>query len=324
MEKLKNFLSTINIVAECKKYRVPIMRCPTFLFVMMGILVIIAILASYLISQLYSTDPEVQALLALVVAAITFSIGHFVVQSFAEMAELSLLKSQFLNIISHQLLTPMSSLKWALSLLNADNMNLTDAEKKEMTTIISQSNEKMINIVNSLLDVSRLDVGKISLHLEEADIVDITNNVIEKRKIEAESKGNVIKFEHGVDIPVIRTDIARLRVVIDNLIENAIKFSNPGTDIIVRIFPEGINKIMFSVEDFGIGISKSQRRHIYNKFFKAERVQYQTKGFGLGLFTAKFLMDALGGEIDFKSEEGVGSMFWFKLPVKSKLLNKKV
>ncbi len=311
---LKSFFQ-VNFISECKRLRVPVWRCPTVLFLIMGLTVVGAILASYYFAQKYALDPEVQALLALFTAAVTFVTGHFVVQSFSRVAEESFLKSQFLNIISHQLLTPLSSLKWALNLLMANNVEMTEKEREDLFSIINQSNENMINMVNSLLDVSRLDVGKIKLSLEKADSQKLVEEVILGRKQDVQTKGNVLKFEVEENLPAVYTDCARTKIVINNLIDNAIKFSKTNTEIIVSLYREG-NKIIFSVEDFGIGISKQQRKNIYKKFFRAENVfRYQTKGFGLGLFTAKFIVDALGGSLNFESREEVGSRFWFSLPV---------
>jgi signal transduction histidine kinase len=284
----------------------------------MGFVVIGAILTSYFLSKTYNIDPEIQALLALFVAFVTFTIGHFVVQSFSKLAEASMLKSQFLNIISHQLLTPLSALKWSLNLLNSENVKVPQEEKAELFSIINKSNENMINIVNSLLDVSRIDVGKIKLDMSEVDIVKIVKEVMKERKNEAGFKDTNFKFEIEDDLPTVYTDEIRMKVVIDNLIGNAIKFNKMGKDIIIELFREK-NNIVFSVEDFGIGMTKMEKKHIYSKFFRGKNIfRYQTKGFGLGLFTAKFIIDASGGELNFESKEDVGSRFWFSLPIYKK------
>ncbi len=296
----------------------PLYQCPIFLFLVMGFVVIGAILTSYFLSKAYNIDPEIQALLALFVAFVTFTIGHFVVQSFSKLAEASMLKSQFLNIISHQLLTPLSALKWSLNLLNSENVKVPEEEKAELFSIINKSNENMINIVNSLLDVSRIDVGKIKLDMSEVDIVKIVKEVMKERENEAEFKNTNFRFEIEDDLPTVYTDKIRMKVVIDNLIGNAIKFNKMGKDIIIELFREK-NNIIFSVEDFGIGMTKMEKKHIYSKFFRGKNIfRYQTKGFGLGLFTAKFIIDASGGELNFESQEDVGSRFWFSLPLYKK------
>ena len=316
---MKNLISKLfeelNIVAQCRKFKVPLYQCPTCLFIVMGVVVVMAILTSYYLAKNYGFDPEIQAFLALVVAGITFTIGSFVVQGFAKLAEASLLKSQFLNIISHQLLTPLSSLKWALNLFSATSIKITEKEKEELLSVVNQSNENMINIVNSLLDVSRLDVGKIKLNKEEVDLIDLVKDVVRGREHDMETKKIDLKLELEENLPFVYTDRARTRVVINNLIDNAVKFSRLNSEIIINVYSDR-NDIIFSIEDFGVGISKEQRKHLYSKFFRADSpIKYQTKGFGLGLFAAKFIVNALGGEMNFKSEENVGSRFWFSLPI---------
>ncbi len=287
------------------------------LFGIMGIIVIVAILASYYFARSYGFEPEIQALLALFVAAVTFVIGHLVVQSFSKVAEVSLLKSQFLNIISHQLLTPLSSMKWAINLLTADaeKTKVSDKEKKEFLYIISKTNEDMINTVNFLLDISRIDIGKIKLNFEKVDPKDLIQSIVGEKFQDAKQKGNFLKLEIGDDLPPILTDKLKIKTILVNLIDNAIKYSRPKTEIIISV-KKNKDKVMFAVEDFGVGISKDQKKHIYKKFFRADNIfRYQTQGFGLGLFVAKFLVDALGGELKFKSKENKGSRFWFYLPV---------
>ncbi len=312
---IKNIFSKLSIKRECKKYSVPLNKCPEFLFVIMGMVVIIAILASYFIAVFYGVEPEIQALIALFTAMITFTIGHFIVRSFVEFAEINNLKSQFLNIISHELLTPLSSIKWSLSILYAKNIHLSQSETDELLCMANQSTEKMIDIINSLLDISRLETGKIKLHLKEVDLVNIVNEVIKNKEADASAKNANIKFYYDGNIPKVKTDPKRIRIVINNLIDNAIKFSKSNSDILVKL-KKSLHDVIFSVEDFGVGIPKNQKKHVYSKFFKADNeFRYQTKGFGLGLFTAKFLLDALGGKMDFVSKENQGSLFWFIIPI---------
>jgi signal transduction histidine kinase len=308
-------MKKIKIFGDCSRFRVPLWQCPTFLFVLMGFVVIAAILTSYFFSKVYSIEPEYQALLALFVAMVTFTFGHFVVMSFEKVAEANMLKSQFLNVLSHQLLTPLSSLKWSLSLLDS-KVAISEDEKKELFSIIDKSGERMINMVNTLLDISRLDVGKVKMKFEKVDIGEVVKGIAESKKQEFDMKKNTLTLKIADDLPFVKADKQRIAVVVDNLISNAFKFSLPEKDIIIRLYVEK-GKVVFSVEDFGVGIPHEERRHIlFSKFFKSSNImKYQTKGFGLGLFTAKFIVEASGGGIDFESKEGVGSKFWFSLPI---------
>lgn len=291
-------------------------ECPMFLFLVMGFVVIAAIIMTYVLARNYNLEPEAQAFVVLITAAITFIIGHFVVQSFEKMLEINKLKSRFLDIISHQMLTPLSAMRWSLSLLKQDEReHFSEEERTEFFNIIKQSSDDMINIIHSLLDVSRIDTGRIKLNVSEFNLKDIVEDIMQKRANDVKMKDAKIVFDFEKDIPSVKADPVRIKVVVDSLIDNAIKFGKQGSNIIVQLYKDK-NKVIFSVQDFGVGIAEKERKHIFRKFFRSDdkAVRLQTKGFGLGLYVAQFIIEACGGKIDFESEEGVGSKFWFYLP----------
>lgn len=315
MKLIKKFFAELNFIKQCKGFRVSLWACPTFLFLLMGLVVILSMMMTYFLAKNYNLEPEVQALAVLITTSITFIIGHFVVKSFDNLVEVNRLKTRFLDIISHQMLTPLSSLKWALSLLKQDETKFSEEEKNEFFGIISQSSDDMINIINSLLDVARIDTGRIKLNISEFNLQDVVEEIVQKRANDVKIKGSSVVLDFEKDIPNVTADPIRMKVVVDSLVDNAIKFGKQGSGIIIQLYKDK-NRVVFSVQDFGVGISKKEKKHIFKKFFRSEEkvVRFQTKGFGLGLYVAQFIVEACGGKIDFESEEGVGSKFWFYLP----------
>ena len=280
----------------------------------MGVVVMISILTAYFISNKYGQEPEMTALLVLFTTAITFTIGHIIVRSFSLVVEANHIKSQFLNIASHQLLTPLTALKWSVNAL-ANETIASDAKKqKEMLGILEENNNKMINLVNGLLDISRMENGKVHMNYEKFNMTEMVKNLISLKEGELAKKQNKIEFSTEKDSFWVMADPARTKMAIEHLIDNAIQYSRQSESIFLNI-KEKDGKVFFEIQDKGIGIPARERKRIFGKFFRARNASdVQRKGLGLGLFLAKFIIEASGGEINFESEEGVGSKFWFSLP----------
>ncbi|MEK7066859.1 MAG: HAMP domain-containing sensor histidine kinase [Patescibacteria group bacterium] len=311
--------SKLNIARQCREdFNVSVWRCPTFLFLLMGVVVVVAILVSYYIANNYSSDPLVSSLLAMATAAVTFTIGHIMVQSFTTVVEANKLKSRFLNIISHELLTPMTAVRWAINTL--ENNPEIDAAGKEnraadMLKIIKENNDKLVSIVKDILDVSRIENGKIAIQPATFDLLSGVQKIIIQKTSELEQKQNSIELKSDDNLPLVNADPERIKTAIGNLMDNAIKYSKPNSKIIISLKRAG-DHVIFEIQDFGVGIPKKEHKNIFSKFFRADNVIfYQTRGLGVGLFLAKFIIEASGGKISFESQEGSGSKFRFSLPV---------
>ena len=312
---LCGFLSKLNLARQCREdFNVSIWRCPTFLFILMGAVVMISILTAYFISNKYGQEPEMTALLVLFTTAITFTIGHIIVRSFSLVVEANHLKSQFLNIASHQLLTPLTALKWSVNALDNETIASDAGKQKEMLGILQENNNKMINLVNGLLDISRMENGKVRMSPEKFDIVKTVKKLVSLKENELAKKQNKVEFSSEKDSFWVMADPARTKMAVEHLIDNAIQYSRQSESIFLNI-KEKDGRVIFEIQDRGIGIPARERKRIFGKFFRARNASdVQRKGLGLGLFLAKFIIEASGGEINFESEEGVGSKFWFSLP----------
>jgi len=227
------------------------------------------------------------------------------------------MKTEFVSISAHQLRTPLSAIKWTLKmLLDGDLGPITD-EQREFIEKTYKSNERMINLINDLLNVTRIEEGRYLYKPVLAQIENIVQSVIDSRKEEIKRKKLKFRFKKPKKkLPKVKVDVEKIGLAISNLIDNAIKYTLAGGKVTVSL--EYTKKeIEFSVKDTGVGIPKDQQGRIFSKFFRGANVmRMETEGSGLGLFITKQIIEAHGGKIWFESEENKGTTFHFTLPIK--------
>ncbi|MFA6145959.1 MAG: PAS domain S-box protein [Patescibacteria group bacterium] len=228
--------------------------------------------------------------------------------------EIDQMKSEFVSIASHQLRTPLTGIKWFSEFLLQSKLS---TKNKEYIEQINSSNERMIRLVDDLLNVSHIDTGrKFDIVLDQKDIVPIMKNVIKEQISSANQKH--ITLNCSADAPhelILLIDELKIRQVFQNIISNAIKYSRENTEIIVGCEHKS-NEVIFFVKDNGIGIPKHQQDKIFSKFFRADNVStLHADGTGLGLYIAKAIVEAHHGKIWFESVENQGTTFFISLPI---------
>ncbi|MFH1968142.1 MAG: HAMP domain-containing sensor histidine kinase [bacterium] len=227
------------------------------------------------------------------------------------------LKKEIVSLTAHQLSSPLSSMKWFFEMLLNEDFGKISNEQREAIGRASKKNNQLIYLVNNLLNTSKIDGGKYLLSLKPSSITEVVLSV--SRFLKDEIEKNKIEFEFIKplkNIPDIIMDREKIRLAIQNLFDNAIKYTPAGGKVTVSLTARG-KYIEFKIQDSGIGIEKGQKAKIFNKFFRGNNAaKHEPMGHGLGLFFVKSIIGAHNGKVWFKSKENEGSSFYFTLPIK--------
>lgn len=305
----------LNIKAQCKKHGLSLWQCPQFLFVLMGIIIMIVIIVSFLISSRRIEDPRLAVLITLSLSAVLVIIDYIIVRSFEKLAEVARAKMEFISVITHQLRSPITNIKYSLEILASGK--LTEKDREEYFRILKENTERTGDLINNILTVSRISLGTFKLRKEKISIIDLVEETILEFKPLLGASNITLEFEKEKELPKIFSDPSWLKEVFRNLLDNAIRYQKGKGTIELVLRKQGKN-IYFQISDSGVGIPKEDQKYIFQKFFRARNaLRYQTIGTGLGLYIVKEIIRRMKGKIDFESKENKGTTFWFTLPIKS-------
>ncbi len=223
-------------------------------------------------------------------------------------------KSEFLANMSHELRTPLNSIIGFSDILLSMDDNLDDKQKKYISNI-SSSGSHLLTLINDILDLSKVEAGKMELNIEAVSVLTTIQEVCSVLSSLAERSGVELSHNVGTDLPIIQADREKLKQILFNLIGNAIKFTEAGGCVEVGAHLEG-NAIKVCVTDTGIGISQEDQKKLFSPFVQVDpSTSRQYQGTGLGLALVKRFVDLHRGNLDLKSSPGNGSTFSFTLPV---------
>jgi len=221
------------------------------------------------------------------------------------------MKDDFVSMASHELRSPLTIIRGYADILKGVS-GLSDEDKKNIERIDIAA-KGLDNLVADILDVSRLNQGRLSVKIQDTDIKEIVKNIAESYQHNAEEKNLSLHIEIG-DVPHIAVDPDRVRQVIVNLIGNAVKYTKKG-EVAIKLFVEGKNTVL-RVSDTGIGMSEEERAELFGKFYRIRNEETRDiKGTGLGLWITKQIVEMMNGKISVESIKGVGSHFIVKFPV---------
>lgn len=217
---------------------------------------------------------------------------------------------------AHDLRNPLSNIFSFAGLLERDGVGLSE-EQRQFINYIKLSSQHMLTLIEDLLDVSSIEQGSIRLDLEKVDFIKLVKDYIYFNKTHAQKKDIRLQLDTSLEHAEVQVDKGKIEQVLNNLITNAIKYSNEGTKLTIGLKYKD-DKLICSVKDEGQGISEKDIEHLFEPF---QTTSNQTTGgeksTGLGLFISKRLINAHQGEIWVKSKEGKGSTFYFSLPKKA-------
>lgn len=224
------------------------------------------------------------------------------------------MKSDFVSFATHQLRTPLAGIKWLLELVAMD-----EKMSEEPASLIQDARaaaERLIRMVNDLLDASRLEGGKLVLDPKDTDLGQLTQSVLSDVKHQIQTQKHELSVGGGDQIPHVQVDPQLFRQVILNLVSNAVKYTPAGGKIAIEMSRNN-GVIQWSIRDNGIGIPKAGQARLFEKFFRADNVyKIETEGTGLGLYIVRLIVERSGGKIWFESEEDQGTVFKIELPAK--------
>lgn len=236
-------------------------------------------------------------------------------RSNAQLQRLDEVKDEFISMASHQLRTPLTSIKGYLSMMVDGDMGRVSPKQKDVLEEALTSSERMVRLIGDFLNVSRLQTGKFVIEKSPVDLAVLIGNEIDSLEQSAAGRGLKFRYKKPKKVPVISIDENKIQQVVMNFIDNAIYYSKEGDVITVTLSDLG-DMLEFTVKDTGIGVPEEEQAGLFGKFFRASNARQQRPdGTGVGLFLAKKVVTDHGGEIIFSSREGKGSTFGFKLPV---------
>jgi two-component system phosphate regulon sensor histidine kinase PhoR len=244
---------------------------------------------------------------------ILFSFTYTVLVVFKQ-KKLSEMKNDFINNMTHEFKTPIATISLASDSI-ANPMVISQPEKiRRFVDIIKQENKRMNSQVEKVLQMAQIDRKDINLKLTDVNIHEVIDRAVEYISLQVEKKEGTVKTELNATQPILEADLTHISNVINNLLDNANKYSPEKPEILVRTedAPGGIN---ITIEDKGIGMTKEARKHIFEKFYRVHTGnRHDVKGFGLGLSYVKAMVEAHKGTVEVKSDPGKGSTFTIFLP----------
>ncbi|HEX9008156.1 MAG TPA: PAS domain S-box protein [Patescibacteria group bacterium] len=238
-----------------------------------------------------------------------------VIRDVTRQRELDRMRTEFVSLASHQLRTPLTGIKWFVELLQDHFDNIPKNQVKEYIEKVGESNERMIQLVNDLLNVSRIESGKMTREVtKQISIKKILSTVLNDHdKIIGDKKMKIIGLSKIKDYK-IEGDETQLLQIFGNIIDNAIKYSEDGKHVWIDIREENSKKILISIKDEGAGIPADQQKRLFERFFRGDNVSKYIPGSGLGLYIVKNLLENHGGKIWLESKEGKGTNVYVELP----------
>ena len=247
----------------------------------------------------------------LIIVIFTFS---FTIFSIIKQKKLSEMKTDFINNMTHELKTPISTIGLSTEVLMKEATQSDKEKIQQYARIISEENNRLRTQVEKVLQMAILDRGQFELNVKELDLHDLIDSAVEKQRLTVENRGGTLSLQKNAEETILNADWEHLQNVVENLLDNANKYSNADPVIEVET-TNNKHGVLITVTDQGIGMDKESQKHIFDKFYRVSTGDvHDVKGFGLGLNYVQIIVDAHGGDIKVTSSPGKGSTFEIFLP----------
>jgi NtrC-family two-component system sensor histidine kinase KinB len=238
----------------------------------------------------------------------------YILKNITEFKERDEAKTNFIATISHELKTPIASIKMSLKLLNDERIGAMNTEQHQLIAHIKDDSDRLLKITSELLELSQVETGNIQLNFVPVNPMKIVDYAITSIKFQAEQKNVQLEIVHDSKLPEVHVDIEKTAWVLVNFLSNALRYSAEKSKIVIHVAAKN-SKVEFSVKDFGKGIDEAYQKRLFDRYFQVPTDGQNKSGSGLGLAISKDFINAQGGTIGVESEIGEGSRFYFSLPV---------
>ena len=229
--------------------------------------------------------------------------------------EIADMKNEFVSTVSHELRTPLTSIKGYVDLILDGSAGEVSEIQAEFLGIVKENSDRLVELINEMLDISRIESGRVHLKIEPFDLAESVHGAVDTFRAMLSQSGHSITVSLSESLPQVAADRDRVGQVLVNLISNALKYSPGGGKVIVSAKPDGDN-VKVSVTDEGLGISREDQKRLFTKFYRVDTAMTrEIGGTGLGLSICKTILELLGGSIGVTSKAAQGSTFWFTLPL---------
>jgi len=242
-----------------------------------------------------------------------FSITHGALFFWIKLAQLNKLKDEFLATVSHELKTPLTTIKGFVSVILSGEVGPLNEQQINFLTVTDQSVNRLTHLISDLLDLSRLN-GRVEMEFQKTDLAELVRSSVSGMLLKAREKNIALTNETAKTLPHVQADTKWIGQVVDNLVINAIKYAGPGAKVKVT----GSDKeeaVVICVEDNGPGIPPEEQKMVFDKFYRGKASASSVPGTGLGLAISKSVIEKHGGKIWLESKPGKGTRFCFALPV---------
>jgi len=225
-------------------------------------------------------------------------------------------QSEFLSMITHQLRTPLSGIKWTFKMLLDGDLGSFSDEQKQIISKGYESNERMLGLLNEVIIANQNQSWDFQYDMQTTDVEKLVERIITEYLETARAHDVHLVFHRPEQTsPMVMADPDKIAIILQNLLENAIKYSNEEGSVTVNLIPTK-DTLAISISDEGIGIPAEAQARIFGKFFRADNAkELKKEGTGLGLFTARRIAEKHGGTLTFESEAGQGTTFFVQLPI---------